>query len=55
VQAVYPVVNVRLNQQEGPPGPVPEMVTALAQTGADVAQSELGLSGRGVRVAVIRQ
>jgi subtilisin family serine protease len=29
------------------------MVTALAMTGADIAQTELGLSGRGVTVAVI--
>lgn len=31
----------------------PEMATALAMTGADIAQSELGLTGTGVRVAVM--
>jgi subtilisin family serine protease len=31
----------------------PQLATALAMTGADVAQSELGLTGAGVRVAII--
>ena len=31
----------------------PELFYALAQTGADIAQSELGLSGVGVKVAII--
>jgi subtilisin family serine protease len=53
VQGVYPVMKVSLAQQEDQPGNVADLVTALAQTGADIAQSELGLSGRGVRVAVI--
>ncbi|HEY6507607.1 MAG TPA: S8 family serine peptidase [Vicinamibacterales bacterium] len=53
VQAVYPVAAVRRQQVEEPPGSVSDMVTALAMTGADVAQAELGLTGRGVRVAVI--
>jgi minor extracellular serine protease Vpr len=53
VQAVYPDVKISVGQQEVPPGNVAELITALKQTGADVAQSELGLSGRGVRVAVI--
>jgi minor extracellular serine protease Vpr len=53
VQGVYPVMKVSLAQQEDQPGNVADLITALAQTGADIAQSELGLSGRGVRVAVI--
>jgi len=53
VQGVYPDVKVSLAQQEEQPGNVADLVTALAQTGADIAQSELGLSGRGVHVAVI--
>jgi minor extracellular serine protease Vpr len=36
-----------------PPGPAPDLITALKMTGADIAQSELGLSGWGVTVAVI--
>jgi len=31
----------------------PELYTALAMTGADVAQSELGYTGKGIRVAVM--
>ncbi len=31
----------------------PELITALAMTGADVAQSELGYTGAGVKVAVM--
>ena len=48
---VYPVVAVELSQDQSPD--LPELVTALAQTGADRAQSSLGLSGKGVRVAVM--
>ena len=53
VQAVYPVVKVHLMQQEEPPGPVADLITATQMTGADVARNELGLTGRGVRVAVM--
>ena len=31
----------------------PELETALAMTGADIAQSELGFDGTGVKVAVM--
>ncbi len=53
VQAVYPVVKISIQQAEEPPGDVADLVTAIKMTGADVAQSVLGLSGRGVKVAVI--
>jgi subtilisin family serine protease len=53
VQAVYPVAKVDLLQIEGQPGAVADLITALAMTGADVAQNTLGLTGRGVKVAVI--
>jgi subtilisin family serine protease len=53
VQAVHPVLKVSLGPQEDQPGNDIDLITALKQTGADIAQSELGLSGRGVRVAVI--
>lgn len=51
VKALYPVVTERL-----PPGgndSSPDMSTALAMTGADVAQNSLRLTGAGVRVAII--
>lgn len=52
VRAVWPVVAVPIPQaMEG--GTAPELFTALTQTQADLVQSELGLTGRGVRVAII--
>jgi len=53
VQSVYPVVKIVLDQSEEQPGEVADLVTALRMTGADIAQSELGLSGNGITVAVI--
>ena len=53
VVSVYPDIKMSVSQQEDPPGNVADLTTALKQTGADIAQSELGLTGRGVRVAVI--
>ena len=53
VVSVYPDIKVNVDQQEDSSGNVPELITALKQTGADIAQSELGLTGRGVHVAVI--
>jgi subtilisin family serine protease len=53
VIAVYPDVKLSVSQQEVPPGNTADLSTALKQTGADVAQSALGLTGRGVNVAVI--
>ncbi|OFX34754.1 MAG: peptidase S8 [Armatimonadetes bacterium RBG_16_67_12] len=51
VKALWPVLTFSL-----PPTRQvldPAMATALAMTGADIAQSELGLTGTGVRVAVM--
>ena len=53
VQAVYPVARIDLHQQEGQPGAVADLITALNMTGVDVAQGTLGLSGRRIKVAVI--
>ena len=39
-RAVYPVLNVSLGPQEDQPGNVADLLTALTQTGADIAQSE---------------
>jgi minor extracellular serine protease Vpr len=51
VKAVYPVGKIAMPA----PSPVldPELVTAITMTGADVAHSELGLTGAGVKVAVM--
>jgi minor extracellular serine protease Vpr len=50
VKAVYPVLTVTHAPVEAAS---PELIHALAMTGADVAQSELGLTGTGVKVAVM--
>ncbi|MBB5790628.1 S8 family serine peptidase [Jiangella mangrovi] len=50
VAAVYPVVTV---DAPDPAATEPAMDSALGMTGADVAQSELGFTGDGLRVAVI--
>ncbi|MGH7731538.1 MAG: S8 family serine peptidase [Candidatus Eiseniibacteriota bacterium] len=51
VAALYPVVAIA--PPEGEPVTEPELLTALAMTGADIAQSSLGLTGAGVKVGVI--
>jgi minor extracellular serine protease Vpr len=51
VKAIYPVVTVSIPETQA--ALEPELITALAMTGADVAQSEHGLTGQGIRVAVM--
>ncbi len=50
VEGVYPIGTYRL-----PPREVanPDLDSALTQTGADIAQNDLGLTGRGVKVGII--
>ncbi|GGC00843.1 S8 family serine peptidase [Cellulomonas carbonis] len=50
VQAVYPVLAI---DAPAPSSASPDLATALAMSGADVAQSELGLTGEGVKVGII--
>lgn len=50
VAAVYPVVTV---DAPDPATTEPAMDSALGMTGADIAQSELGFTGDGLRVAVV--
>ncbi|MGH2446838.1 MAG: S8 family serine peptidase [Candidatus Limnocylindria bacterium] len=50
VKAIWPVVSFELD----PTTEIsPELATALTMTGADIAQSELGFTGKGVKVAVM--
>jgi subtilisin family serine protease len=50
VKAIYPVYTFSLP----PESPInPDLAYALAMTGADIAQSELGYTGRGIKVAVM--
>lgn len=51
VKAIYPVYTVQI--PETSPLADPELATALAMTGADIAQSELGYTGKGVKVAIM--
>jgi subtilisin family serine protease len=50
VKAIYPVYTFSLP----PESPInPDLAYALAMTGADIAQSELGYTGKGIKVAVM--
>ena len=51
VKAIWPVVEVRADADL--PEDAPDLFTALAMTGADIAQSELGYTGAGIRVAIM--
>lgn len=51
VRNIYPIAAIALPETAA--GENPDLATALSMTGADVAQSELGLTGRNVRVAVM--
>lgn len=50
VKAVYPVNVIQVPKTSGPS---PDLETALAMTGADIAQSGLGFTGTGIKVAVM--
>ena len=50
VKAVYPVLPVAAPER---PVSEPELWSALSMTGADIAQSELGFTGEGIRVGII--
>jgi minor extracellular serine protease Vpr len=51
VIAVWPVERVAIPETQ--PSVAPDLFTALAMTGADVVQSELGFTGVGIKVAVM--
>jgi minor extracellular serine protease Vpr len=51
VKALYPIDTVSL--PEPAPGDSLDLATAIAMTGADIAQNSLGLDGTGVKVAVM--
>jgi minor extracellular serine protease Vpr len=51
VQAVFPVVTIDV--PEPSPASGVDVATALAMTGADIVQQELGLTGQGIRVAIM--
>jgi len=51
VAAVFPVAEVQAPEPQSSPSP--DLQFALQMTGADVAQNELGLTGEGIKVAVM--
>jgi subtilisin family serine protease len=51
VKAIYPVIKYSLPERS--PNSGMDLATAIKQTGADIAQNQLGLSGHGVKVAVM--
>ena len=51
VSTLYPVLSVPAPEMS--PVSDPDLATAIAMTGADVAQNELGYTGAGVKVAVM--
>ena len=50
VTAVYPVMSIPMPETTTAN---PDLATAIAMTGADIAQNELGYTGEGVKVAVM--
>jgi len=51
VKAIYPVIKYSVPERSANPGI--ELATAIKQTGADIAQNQLGFTGAGVKVAVM--
>lgn len=51
IKGIYPVQTIPIPQTTTTNNP--DLFTALAMTGADVAQSELGFTGKGIKVAVM--
>jgi minor extracellular serine protease Vpr len=52
VQQLWPVIHVKAAQTTEP-ADVADLATAVTMTGADIARSKLGLTGAGVKVAVM--
>lgn len=50
VEGVYPIGTYKLPPREAAN---PDLASAITQTGADIAQNDLGLTGRGVKVGII--
>jgi subtilisin family serine protease len=51
VKAVYPIFTIQIPKTS--PLSDPDLATALAMTGADIVQTELGYTGAGIKVAVM--
>lgn len=53
VKAMYPVAIVEPPSPEQTAASLPDLVSAIQMTGADIAQNTLGLTGKGVKVGII--
>ena len=53
VKAIYPVDIVKAPTPEVTEGAAPDLAAAIAMTGANIAQSAMGLTGAGIKVAVM--
>jgi hypothetical protein len=53
VKALWPIERIAIPELENGAGSFANLETALGLTGADIAQNSLGLTGAGIRVAVM--
>lgn len=53
VRAVYPVVEIEAPPAPDTDGVVPDMLTAITQTGVATVRAERGLTGKGIKVGII--
>ena len=53
VKALWPIETVSIPDPEDGSGSAPNLETAIAMTGANIAHTSLGITGAGVRVAVM--
>jgi subtilisin family serine protease len=53
VKALWPVDVIQAPEFDPSSGSAPDLATAIAMTGANIAQTTLGITGAGVRVAVM--
>lgn len=53
VKAIYPVEQIAAPSPEVAAGSAADLASAITMTGASVAQNQLGLTGRGVKVGII--
>lgn len=53
VTAIYPVMKIDAPERPEATTIDPELFTAISMTGADIVHSELGFTGKGVRVGII--
>ncbi len=53
VKALWPVVSIQAPEFDPDTTATPDLITAISMTGANIAQTTLGITGAGVRVAVM--